>query len=135
MTASGAAGTTLSSGLRGAFTRSRAISSVGICHFVELNITRNLFYDKTVEEPAQRCEMLPYGGGEWLSLDIGGDGERSDCIELQLVLIAPAYKRRCCPHVSGAPIEIANVATEKFAEMLSRFASGLGDDSRYGKSQ
>ena len=97
-------------------------------------IGNDLLDHEPVEQAAQRRQMLLDGrGGERLAFDIGGDMQRPDGGELQLILLAPAEELRRRLHVSRTRVLVADRGREEFEEVLAGFVAGIGDDGRYGK--
>jgi hypothetical protein len=97
-------------------------------------IGNDLLDDKPVEQAAQRGQVLLDGRrGHRLGFDIGGDVQRPDCGELQIVFFAPAEELSGCLDIGCARVFVADGGGEEFEEMFAGFAAAGSDDCRHRK--
>ena len=76
--------------------------------------------------------LLNRRGGERLAFDIGGNVQRTDSGELQLIVLAPGEELRGRLHVSRARVLVADRGREEFEEVLAGLCPGVGNDARTG---
>jgi hypothetical protein len=95
----------------------------------------DLLDDEPVEQTAQRGQVLLDGGrGQRLAFDIGGDVQRPDGRQPEIMVLTPAAELGDGLNIGRARVFVADRrGGEEFEEILAGFVAGARDDGGHGK--